>query len=73
MPILDNHAPRRTRYMVSDGILSVGFSHYSPDVPCDFVNFVDHLTFNLCMSVYDDVYQGLDHLALPLVHYPVCP
>ena len=65
--------PGGTRYTVSGDVLSVGFSHYSPDVPCDFDNFVDHLTFHLCMSAYVDVYQGLDHLALPLVDYPIFP
>ena len=59
--------------MVSGGVIFAGFSHYSPDVPCDFANFVDHLMFHLCMSAYDDVYQGFDHLASPLGHYPICP
>ena len=55
-PLQTTMPPWRTRYRVSGGILSVGFSHYSLDVPCDFANFVDHLMFHLCMSAYDDVY-----------------
>ena len=65
--------PWRTKYTVSGDVLFVGFSHYSLDVPCDLVNFVDYLKFHLCMSACDDVYQGLDHLASPLVHYLTCP
>ena len=44
-PLQTAMPPWRTKYWVSCGILSMGFSHYSPDVPCDFANFVNHLTF----------------------------
>ena len=44
---------------MSGDVLSVVLGHYSPDVPCDFANFVDHLMFLLCMFAYGDVYQGL--------------
>ena len=59
----------RTRYSVSSGTLSMGFGHYSLDVPCDFANFVDPLTFHWHVSTCDDVYLGLDHHASPLIHY----
>ena len=62
--------PWRTKYTVLGDVLSMGFSHYSPDVPCDFADFVDHLTFHLCILAYDDVYQGLDHLAS---HWSITP
>ena len=65
--------PWRTRYTVSGDVLFVAFVHYSPDVPCDFANFVDHLTFHWCVSSFDDVDKGLDHHASPLAHYLICP
>ena len=65
--------PWRTKYWVSGGILFVGSSHYSLDVPCDFANFVDHLMFRWCMSSYNGVYQGLNHFSLTLIHYLIFP
>ena len=43
---MDHQPPFGTKYWVSGDVLSVGLSHYSPDVPCDFANFVDHLLFH---------------------------
>ena len=70
---MDHQPPPETSYWVSGDVLSVGLGHYSPDVPCDFANFDDHLTFHRCMSTYDDVYQGFDYHSSPLAHYFIFP
>ena len=52
---IDHQPPFETRYCVLGDVLFVGLGHYSPDVPCDFANFVDYLTFHWCMCACDDV------------------